>query len=362
MDRAMFPIRCFKRRRLLAILALFFLFIVSTPQSAWCLTEEPGKEQVIRKTVQDWIEVGMEQHRRGLYRQAEKSFLLAKDDQQYLTAIEVGQLEELLDNAHLAVVERERISTNLEAADALIKNNELAKAVVYIDKIRRSEFLTALERQQIAEYSRKINYQRNESPENERPGNGREREIKAIFESSMEFYRIGEYEQAREGFLRIDGILSKMVNSLQLPERGLKPVSGDLAVEEELTLEEIESVLEPELGTKGRRSVDVDGVGATVAVAEPDKAEPTADDGQDSEAGVSREEVIRRNYTRAVVSDAVAKAQDYIIVGKLKDAAEVVEAAFQVVNENLLYLDEASVEKYDMQLKQLAEMIAQADY
>ena len=51
-------------------------------------TEKDYKAEIIRKVAQNWIEVGTEQCRRGLYKQSKESFLRGQQYQQYLTAAE----------------------------------------------------------------------------------------------------------------------------------------------------------------------------------------------------------------------------------------------------------------------------------
>ncbi len=58
------------------------------------LQSEKEKTAVLRETAQNWIQVGISQSKKGLYEQAEKSFLAAREYQEYLTAEEHKQLEE----------------------------------------------------------------------------------------------------------------------------------------------------------------------------------------------------------------------------------------------------------------------------
>ena len=65
------------------------------------------KDKVVRQIVDNWIQIGTEQYKRGFYAAAEKSFMRAKDYEESLTAEERTKLNESLQMAHKAAVEQE---------------------------------------------------------------------------------------------------------------------------------------------------------------------------------------------------------------------------------------------------------------
>jgi hypothetical protein len=54
------------------------------------------KDKVVRQIVDNWIQIGTEQYKRGFYAAAEKSFMRAKDYEESLTAEERAKLNESL--------------------------------------------------------------------------------------------------------------------------------------------------------------------------------------------------------------------------------------------------------------------------
>jgi general secretion pathway protein D len=75
-----------------------------------------GKDKVVRQIVDNWIQIGTEQYKRGFYAAAEKSFMRAKDYEESLTAEERTKLNESLQMAHKAAVEQEAKQTVSEPA------------------------------------------------------------------------------------------------------------------------------------------------------------------------------------------------------------------------------------------------------
>ena len=73
---------------------------------------------------------------------AEQSFLRARDYQDYLTTAEREKLNELLEKAHLAVLEKTRILEHIQKADELVKQGELIKAKAHLERVENNKSLT----------------------------------------------------------------------------------------------------------------------------------------------------------------------------------------------------------------------------
>jgi len=67
---------------------------------------EGDKDKVVRQIVDNWIQIGTEQYKRGFYAQAEQSFMRAKDYEESLTTEERAKLNDSLQMAHKAAVEQ----------------------------------------------------------------------------------------------------------------------------------------------------------------------------------------------------------------------------------------------------------------
>jgi TolA-binding protein len=180
-------------KSVLAILVSVLLLTTALPRAARSQVSEANKQKVARKVAKDWIQVGATQYKRGFYKAAEQSLLRAQDWQGYLTAGERGKLNELLEKAHLSALERARISGHIQKADELAKKGELIRARANLETVRYSKFLTKEEERLIAERVNEISNQISEQ----------RRRSTEIYNRSVEFYRTGQLERAREGFLEV---------------------------------------------------------------------------------------------------------------------------------------------------------------
>ena len=91
-------------------------------------TTNQDKAAVALQVARKWINVGVEQYKRGLYGPAEKSFLFANDYKEYLPAAEQDKLNQLLENTRKASAERKKIQEHIDTASQLVKEEKFAEA------------------------------------------------------------------------------------------------------------------------------------------------------------------------------------------------------------------------------------------
>ncbi len=373
MEKVRFLIESFGRKALLVILASDLLLTAVLSGTAWPQVDEPDKQKVIQQVAVDWILVGMEQCRRGFYEQAEKSFLQAREYQEYLSSAEREKLSERLQKTHIAMLERKRILEIIGTVKELVEQGQLVSAKVHLGEIQGSVFLTKKEQGLIREEIRRIDDKLDELKEERKPIteelkkvderlDERESEVAEIYSRSVEFYLAGQFEKAREGFVKIDELLA----------RGGKPLAPFEAEPAEKSLEAAVAALQDELLDVGSEAVRKAGPEAApvepvadkpswhvwVGAPEPKAPEPITDEIASVEAANRRRNILR-SYTKAVVKDAVAKAQNYISEGEFDKAKKAIERAEQTVNKNQLYLGSSLFRQYSSELKQLAKKIAQ---
>jgi len=149
----------FDRKLLSTILALIFLLTTALSEVTPSQASEADKQKALRQVAQEWIQVGMEQYRRFLFKAAEQSFRQAQDYDEYLTAAEREKLNWLLEKAHVGGPKRRRILAGIQTVDKLVEEDQLVKAKAYLEKVEDSEFLTKEEREQITERLKKIHNQ-----------------------------------------------------------------------------------------------------------------------------------------------------------------------------------------------------------
>ncbi len=337
-------------------------------------SNEPDKQQVTRQLAQDWMQIGTRQYERGFYKQAEQSLQFALDYQEGLTQSERKQVKELLGKIQSGATERTYIQENLRAADELVNQGELLKAKTILKEIQDKQFLTKQEHDLIAKSLKNIDSQLNRQ----------EKEIAELYNASLEFYHKGQLEKAREGFAKIDSILAKKAElsksadamQTQVVPQTLQTPAEVTAVEQNSTTIKNKSDNEASAEKTNNKAIENEATEAAEAnkvksIQEPNKASlfeiaepktiegPAVDENSMNEKSTDDKENIMRSYTKAVVSDALVKSQNYIDQGNFEQAKETVEAAEQIVNKNHLYLGNDLFGQYSTKLKQMAEKIVQ---
>ncbi|MFZ0033987.1 MAG: hypothetical protein WAK60_03225 [Sedimentisphaerales bacterium] len=388
MNKVRFLIKSSGRKPLLVILlSLLFLTTLATALSEVTPSQpnEADKEKVVRQVAQRWIEVGAEQYKRGYFKAAKQSFLRAQDYQEYLTDAEKEKLTALLEKTHAGILEREYILEAIRTADELVKQGEQIKAKAQLEGIKDSEFLTKAEKELITKGLEKLDKQVDEQ----------KKETTELYNLSVEFYKAGQLEKAREGFVKVaaksdlvtappgetaEDYLMKIDDVLA---QKTEPSAPTEAKAEDTLGATIESISKELLGV----GVEPNEVAEQQVVQEPNKQqvvqEPNeqrvvqesnglevaaAPEGKVPEAVtaegayievINRKRDIRRSHARAVISDAVAKVQNYISQDEFDKAKEEVEQAERVVNEYQMDLGDELFGQHSSELKQLAEKIAQ---
>ena len=364
MDKAKFLIVPLAVRPAPVIAALILLLTISGILAAAESQQQDdssaaGKQKILRRVGDEWIKVGAEQYKRGYYGASKKSFLKAQDYQEYLTADDREKLNGLLEKTDTAVIERRRILEDIQKANELIEQDRLIEARTHLEGIQDNEFLTGEERKIIAGELEKVVHQLD----------GRKGEIAELYDRSVGLYRAGEMEAAREGFLKIvkiarepnlwgwaapqgetaedylvkiDNILVKRLESSAPVETGVVDVRGRLPKITDTPAQDTRPRLRiPPQPDKPAR-------GARIDAGRIKSPEPTTD---------NRRRNILRSYTRAVVNDAITKAQNYRQKGEFDKAKKALEKAKGTVNKNRLELGASIFEQYSWLLERRVEEI-----
>jgi len=361
-----------------------------------CFAAEPNvqsekeKIAVSRETAQDWIQVGIAQSKKGLYGQAEKSFLAAREYQEYLTVEEQTQLKKHIAEANQAVAERQAVLERIKKARELFSQNQPVKAKALYEKVSKSPYLTEQERKQIDQEIKNVDG----SLDKQR------KEFTEIYNRSVQLYRAGEIEKAREGFvevarygllvvpqgqtaedylIKIDSTLTEQLKGTSLP----LPVAAPPAKEEPKiksvshpTLPEAEVVLlkpgpdkplvekpvnrEPEVNRTQEQTAEAAAAAeppAKTEMSSADKQEGTPESKVETAPAEDPRVKIVRTYTKAVVEDAAAKVEYYISRDESDKAVEAVREATQTIKENRSLVGDELFAQYSVRLKQLVDKI-----
>jgi septum formation inhibitor MinC len=346
---------------------------------------EQEKAKVLHEVAKNWIRVGILQFKRGLYQQAEESFLSARGLQEYLTAEEHKELEEHLAKAHQSGIERQIVFDFIKKARDLLSEGQPIKARAYYEKVRNSPFLTEQERRQIAQEIKNadVNFDK------------QRKELTELYNRSVELYRAGELEKARQGFvevarygllivpsgqtaedylIQIDSILTARLKNTSTAEPApplLSSITSPPALEDkktpdinrptppEVESELLQTVFEQQSAEKKEESKQQaqnvqEETNEVAAVAEP-VPQKQAEAPPDAQTKTK----IIRTYTKAVVEDAAVKVEYYINRGELDKAVAAVRTATLTIKENRPFIGDELFAQYSICLKQLADRIVQ---
>ncbi len=425
MSTASFLTNSFGRRSLSVVTASFLSLIAILSQAA--LSQDSGttdRQAAFRRLVQNYVQTGKEEYGRGYFEQALKTFQMAEGYQEYLTEAGREQLSTLTKKAQTASTQRKRTLETFTTVNQLIKQDQLVQAGTLLEGLAASEFLRQDERTQIGEVLTQINAQIAEQKahsatvEDRRlsasqklekiaeqirtPGeqqNDRNRQIAAIYRSSMQLYRNGQFEKARVGLAEVAGsglippeMKKSVEGTLAEIDRALSGKAGKPAVSEQKS-PDITPVIEPKVvspeagGPKLAKqaltqsdaapaessasqpaapepvSEQAAAPAAVSNVAQPTAAAPPAASPGTGEAThidqIIRRRNIIRSHTEAVVNDAVTKASAQTGEGQFDKAKQTIETAQFVVNENQIDLGEELFKSHSSKLQALATEIGE---
>jgi hypothetical protein len=342
--------------------------------------DRQDKRETLRGIALSWVEVGTEQLKRGLYEQAEESLLTAQQYQEYLSAAEHKNLEDQLDKTRSAIAERKVISENIQQAKDLIDKGQPVRARAAYEKIRNSPYLTDAEHRQIADELKKI----------DSSFDRQKQEITDIYNRSIELYRAGDLEKAREGFaevaksdllvtpkgqspqdylLQIDSIITAQMKpqSFEKPVSGqMSPLEGNKPVPSAVSQNAANTVIN-ELDFLKPFPVDQDDnqqdqnpqeeIAEVSSAAEPSQVTEKPQSQQDK---TRAKEKIIRTYTKAVVESAETRVKAYNDKGEFNEAITVIYNAASVVRENRPIIGDKLFIQYSSRLKVLADKIIEA--
>ncbi len=227
------------------VLASAFLVATVFLQVASGQGAEGGDDARMRTLVQYAIQKGVQQYERGFYAEAEKTFQMAQGYTEYLEPVEQRKLESLRERAALAAKERKRALEVRQTAEQLRAGGDMAAARAQLESIKSSEYLTEMERREIAAVLRGTGLppgagddtgvpgqggaaaQAARGSQGAQPGagnmlNGPANGVHNLYYESIKAYQSGDLQKAKEGFTKV------LVNG-QLPVLMAETIRGYLA-------------------------------------------------------------------------------------------------------------------------------------
>jgi Flp pilus assembly secretin CpaC len=360
------------------------------------------RREVFRRIVGNYVQTGQQEYEKGYFAEAEKTFLMARKYREYLTDAERANLSALLEKTQTAVIKRKLALDAFLTVKRLIKQDKLTEARTHLESLKKSEFLTAHEKAQTAEVLRQISAEKVDDGAKaekakgakllatqkldkiaqgiRKPSeqlNGQNEKIVDVYRSSMKFYRAGQFEKARAGFVKvaasrlippamkktIDGYIAeidKVLPAKKGPE--MVDVAGPKVVKPSTP---VLRLAEPRITGSESKAVEQELVEPEVVEPAPAKPAPKVASpvtGQGSYIDkMNTKRSILRTYTATVVNDAAVKARGYIDKGDFEKAKQTVDAAAFVVNDNQIHLGDELFKTHSGRLAALTGEIAEKE-
>ncbi len=319
----------------LALAAVFAVCTTGWTQDNRVTDANAERHEAANAIVSHFMQTGLEEYRQGYYEQAERTLTQALEYRQYLDAKTQDELDKLLERARRAKEERNKILEVVRNANQLVADGKLGNAKEKLELVRYSEYLNAEERDLIAEGLKKLDVQ----VSNQR------KEVAEIYNRSIDLYKAGELEKAREGFVKIVG------NDLLVPPDGQK--AEDYIAKIDAQSAQKVAVPEKKATVTGKATADIL---ETVPVPARDNklARPVVDAGADNYIEkVNQKMNVIKGHTKAVVSDANEKADNFIDAGQFVEARAEIENAQRLINENQFNLSKDLYKEYNDKLTAL---------
>jgi tetratricopeptide (TPR) repeat protein len=364
LERLLYTIKSVRKTIFITLICLF-LSAVLLPNVAVCSNGQQDRQKLIEQLVDRWMQIGMEQYERRYFKAAEQSFLMAKDYEEYLGTEQRDKLNDLIEKAHTAAAEVDRLSASLALAQQLVTEGRLAEAKALFEAARDSQYLTDDTRQIVEQGLAQTG------------GDtvARQAEMAQLYRQSVDYYNAGKLEKARAGFLeisksglmvapagstaedylvKIDAALAQKMMQPGEPQ----PASGD--IEQELfgpaqrIPEQQQMPMSVEVPTAPQLPVSI------VTPQPVTEAQQPPEQGGGYIEVIKRRQNILRSHTEAVVSDALAKARSYQAENQFDQATKSVEYAQNIVNKNRLSLGEELFQQYSDELQRMRDEINSA--
>jgi len=380
LNRPSFYFKSYGRRSLPVVLAAVLLLVLAVLGTS----PSKGVDSSLRDLVQTYIRTGTQQLEGGSYAEAEKTFLMAQSYQEHLSAQGQQDLRALLEKAQVGALSRQRVDETFRAVKELIKQDQLVQAKARLEKIANNQTLTAEEQKLLPEALRGLDAAIRESAARERekqrqasrrgPADQkkpvsskvqsdlekRQNEVAELYYRSLGYYDIGQLEKARDGFVKViaSGLIPpKMVESIEGYLAAIDARLGAAAkpkavVEEPVKKDsEITAIAEPQMPVlNGGAAKSVKEDVAEADVVKEGQAEAPAEKGGYIDV-ILRKRNILRSHTKAVVEDAMRKADAYLGQGEFEKAKKGIETAQFTVKENEIHLGDSLFKEYSSKLE-----------
>ncbi|MDH4203348.1 MAG: hypothetical protein OEV87_10695, partial [Phycisphaerae bacterium] len=324
-------------------------------------------DQAKRAKIDTTIRIIQEQIKRGLYPAAQMQLHTLQTSEEFSAYISEPQnqtITQLQAKVNRAIAEREQITRLLQQSDLLDSQGDYPEALKLLRQIKDSPFTTGQEKEMILasyqEVAGKVNQQ--------------QQKWQTLYDSSVAAYNSGRMDEARQGLVQVieSGYRVKGAKTpaqyISMIDSGIAAQSTMPATEEMPVMEELSPMTTPQQETQAQFSpVTVDMNIEPIELLEletnkqaADRASIQAQQGERSYLEViKRETAVRVDYTRAIVTDAIEKAQQALDNQQFDQARQSLRRAFSTIEKNKMLLGDVYGE-YNAQLTNLEQKVSEA--
>jgi general secretion pathway protein D len=321
-----------KKVCLLLLFAMVALAVIPTVSKTYAA----DKETQLKRVAQEFLLVGKAQYDKQMYDAALVSFQKANSYRQYLTSPQQNDLDALLTKVQTKTSAIQSINDLMNQADTLIEEGKYQQAKSVLEDLSATSELDNQTRtkisDKISEIDTKIFSQ--------------QQQLQSAYNDSVALYEKGMYEEARSGFEEIvlTGIVigepSKTAQDylIKINEAiAEKTQTQQVPASEELDAEE-ELLTAPATTQEITDSTEISGSYLNK---------------------VNQQRTIQQSYTKAIVDDALAGAEDFRAKQEYDKAKAKLVQAQAIVSRNKLALGDDLYKEYAVKLEMMDKQITE---
>ena len=354
---SMKKLKCLWFIGLVLICGVFSVAVFASPKSI---------DQAKRTKIDTTIRIIQEQIKRGLYPAAQAQLHNLQTSEEFSSYISEPQNQTILQlqaKVQRAVAERETITRVLQQSDLLESQGEYLESLKLLRQIKDSPFTTEQEKQMIL-----ASYQ-----EIERQVDLQQQGWQTLFDSSVNAYNNGQMDEARQGFVQVIES-GYTVRGVKTPSQYVSMIDSRTAAQATMpttrevpVIEELDPVMVVPQGQTMSQSAAANTDIEPMELLELETNRLAADSasakaGQDERSYlevIKREQAVRVDYTRAIVSRAIEEAQQSLDDQQFDQARRSLRKAFSTIENNKMLLGDIYGE-YNAQLTNLEQKVGEA--
>ena len=350
----------FVRRRSFLLVALCTVIISSVLLLSDVALGADSDQKARMEVAQEFIDVAQAKYEKGLYDSALKMLdQLQEEYKDVLVGKSATEVKQLIANIELAKKQSADAGKGLSESKKLIKDAKYSQAIALLNNIKKIPSISDSQRSDVDSLLAEA-----------KKGNiALKSQMQELFKKSVKLYKSGDLEAALKGFKRVEGSGVAISSWGKDSAYYINEINSKLPneqVEEAQVQDNQDKSNEVASDDASQKSQDT----AAVAVKPVDEIkdstqEQVSDSAQSKVAEnsyirvVEQKKARQRDYTRAVVNNAIAKAQNYASKEKYAKARSSLAIAYANIDKNRMLLGDSLYADYKSKLDQLSSSVEQ---